>query len=116
MIDDDIEDRPTAAELDIEPVEDQWYRHLDKGQEFMVLALNPDDGTVEIQHFDGDVEEIDLEDWYALPLEPIEPPENWTGPFDDVEPDDLDYDDTAMTEDEWAEPLNEIPTEETPGE
>ena len=95
----------------VEPVEDQWYRHLDKGQEFMVVAVNADEGTVEIQHFDGDVEELDLEDWYSLPLEPIEPPENWTGPFDDIEADDLDYEDTEMETSEWEEPLQEIPAE-----
>ncbi len=99
-------------DTEAEPVVDQWYRHLDKGQEFMVLAVNEDDGTVEIQHFDGDVEEIDLEDWYALPLEPIEPPENWTGPFDDVEPDDLDYSDTEMDEADWNAPLEELPADQ----
>ncbi len=108
-MDDDL--APELPGETVEPVEDQWYRHLDKGQEFMVVAVNADDGTVEIQHFDGDVEELDLEDWYGLPLEAIEPPENWTGPFDDIEPDDLDYDDTAMSEGEWQEPLQEIPTE-----
>lgn len=89
------------------PVVSQWYRHLDKGQEFQVTAIDEDDGTVELQHFDGDVEEVDLEDWYRLEVEPIEPPEDWTGPMDDIERDDLGYTETDMTAEDWNRPLRE---------
>jgi len=91
----------------IEPVVSQWYRHLDKGQQFYVTAYDEDEGTIEIQHFDGDVEEMDLDDWHELAIEPIEPPEDWTGPVDDVERDDLGYVETDMTSEDWAEPLQE---------
>ena len=50
--------------------------------------------TIEIQYFDGDVEEIDLDDWFGLDIERIEPPEDWTGPMNDVESDDLGYTET----------------------
>lgn len=90
----------------------QWYRHLDKGQEFQVTALDEDAGMVELQHFDGDLEEIELEEWYALELEPIEPPEDWTGPVDNLERDDLGYTETDMTSEDWAEPLREQPPAE----
>lgn len=91
----------------IEPVISQWYRHLDKGQQFYVTAYDEDEGTVEIQHFDGDVEEMDLDDWRELDLEAIEPPEDWTGPVDDVERDDLGYSETDMSADDWREALQE---------
>lgn len=97
-----------------EPVVSQWYRHLDKGQQFYVTAIDEKEGTVEIQHFDGDVEELDLEEWYALEIEPIETPEDWTGPIDDVERDDLGYTDTGMSEPDWTEPLDEWSEEEGP--
>jgi Family of unknown function (DUF6763) len=87
------------------PVVTQWYRHLDKGQEFQVTAIDEDERTVEIQHFDGDVEEVELGDWYGLRIEAIEPPEDWTGPVDDVERDDLGYTETAMRGADWTEPL-----------
>lgn len=90
----------------LEPQVSQWYRHLDKGQQFYVTAID-DEGTVEIQHFDGDVEEMDLDDWRELDLEAIEPPEDWTGPVDDVERDDLGYSDTGMSPEDWSEPLEE---------
>lgn len=99
----------------LKPVISQWYRHLDKGQQFYVTAIDDEEGTVEIQHFDGDVEEMDFDDWRQLSIETIEPPEDWTGPVDDVERDDLGYTETDMTPEDWAGPLEEkgIPQEES---
>jgi hypothetical protein len=97
--------------IEDQPIPSQWYRHLDKGHRFQVVAVDETAGTVEIQHFDGDVEELDLDDWYALEIEPIEPPEDWTGPMDDIERDDLPYTETDMSEKEWTEPLEEHPAE-----
>lgn len=93
----------------IEPVVSQWYRHLDKGQQFYVTALDEKEGTVEVQHFDGDVEEMDLDDWHALALDPIEPPEDWTGPMDDVERDDLGYSETNVSseDEDWRKAMQE---------
>lgn len=92
------------------PVISQWYRHLDKGQSFQVTAIDEADGTIEVQHFDGDLEEIDLEDWRDMALEPIETPEDWTGPMDDIERDDLGYTETDMSAEDWSEPLGERST------
>lgn len=89
------------------PIIDQWYGHLDKGDNFRVVAIDEDARTVEIQDFDGDVEEIDIEDWYAMDIEPIAPPEDWTGPMDDIERDDLGYSDDGAEksrEDRLPEP------------
>ncbi len=93
--------------IEAAPVVSQWYQHLDKGQQFQVTAVDETEGTVEIQHFDGDVEEIELDEWYGLEIEPIEPPEDWTGPVDDVERDDLGYTETDMTGEDWEKPLRE---------
>ena len=66
-----------------------WYR-LDSGSLFEVVAYDDDDGTIEIQYFDGTVEEMDIEDWEAQwedgALESAEAPEDWSGSVDvDVE-------------------------------
>ena len=92
---------------ELKPVVTQWYRHLDKGQQFQVTAFDEDEGTVEIQHFDGDVEEVDLDEWSEMEIELIEPPEDWTGPVDDVERDDLGYSETEMSGQDWRDPLEE---------
>lgn len=101
---------------DLDPLVGNWYLHLDKGQRFEVVAVDEGEGLVEIQHFDGDVEEIELESWYEMEIEPAEPPEDWTGPIDDIEEDDLGYTETDMDEQDWKGSLSEFPSEETGSE
>jgi len=88
----------------------QWYLRQDKGEEFVVTAFDDASRTIEIQTFDGDVDEIDEEAWTTLPLELAEPPEDWTGPMDDVEVDDLGVTETQMTASDWSGPLQSIAT------
>ena len=89
------------------PIINQWYRHLDKGYQFHVVMVGEEEGTVEIQHFDGNLEELDLDTWNDLEIEMIEPPEDWTGPMDDIELDDLGYTETGMSKEDWSGPLQE---------
>ena len=62
-----------------------WYR-LKGGSLFEVVAFDGDDGTIELQYFDGTVEEMDLEDWEAQwnegALESAEAPEDFSGSVD----------------------------------
>ena len=68
-----------------------WYRQKEGGSLFEVVAFDDDDGTIEIQYYDGTVEELDIEDWEAQwedgALEGAGPPEDWSGSVD-VEPED----------------------------
>lgn len=89
-----------------------WYSHRDKGQMFQVVAVDEDEGFVEIQDFDGDVDEIDLDSWFAMPIDPAEAPEDWTGPVDDVETDDLGYASQAdVPARDWRAPIDELPAQ-----
>jgi hypothetical protein len=103
---------PTEAD----PVVGSWYQHLDKGQEFYVVAINEDEGLIEVQHFDGDLEEIDADVWYQLDLQPIEEPENWTGPIDFGEIDDLGTEVTDTSAEDWKAPLQEFRTGDRTGD
>jgi hypothetical protein len=78
---------------DIDPIIGNWYKNLETGTDFEVVAVDENAQTVEIQHFEGEVEEWELDLWYEMVLEAIEPPEDWSGPFDELEPDDLGYGD-----------------------
>ena len=68
-----------------------WYR-LHGGALFEVVAHDDDDGTIEIQYFDGTVEEMEIEDWEAQweegALESAEAPEDWSGSVDVESTDD----------------------------
>ncbi|HEY7671659.1 MAG TPA: DUF6763 family protein [Gammaproteobacteria bacterium] len=94
-------------DTELDPIVGHWYRHLDKGQPFRVVAFDEERGIIELQHFDGDLEEIDASSWFDMEIEPTEPPEDWTGPIDDVETDDLGYTETSMRPRDWEKPLEE---------
>jgi hypothetical protein len=70
------------------PLIGKWYARPG-GDSFEVVALDPDDATIEIQYFDGTIEELDLDDWREEQIVPAEPPEDWTGSVD-VEPEDYE--------------------------
>jgi len=63
---------------DLDPIIGNWYQ----GELFRVVAVDDDRDLLEIQHFDGDVEELERSGWGGLDLEAAEPPEDWTGPVD----------------------------------
>ena len=48
--------------MKVQPAIGEWYRFLD-GDEFEVVAIDEDDGTIEVQYFDGTVEELESADW-----------------------------------------------------
>jgi hypothetical protein len=91
------------------PIVGNWYAHRDKGALFQVVALDEDAGTIEIQEFDGGLDELDLEEWRTLSVYGAAQPEDWGGPLDDVEPDEFGY--TDMADDEPApSPLEAVTT------
>jgi hypothetical protein len=96
---------------ELDPIVGSWYRDTDKGRLFRVVAFDEDRGIVELQHFDGDVEEIDASDWFDMDIEPAEAPEDWAGPVDGGETDDLAYDKTAKPR-AWKDPIEEPETGE----
>ena len=80
---------------ELDPIVGSWYKSVEDETEFEVVAVDEDAQTVEIQYFDGEVEEFDLDSWYELVLEPIVAPEDWSGAFDELDPEDLGYNDTS---------------------
>jgi len=95
------------------PVVGEWYRRLN-GSLFEVVAIDRDDGTVEVQHFDGTVEEVDLESWDEQELEEAKPPEDWSGSVD-VEPEDIDSDRDLTVTGAWTDPLTSLDRSEASG-
>jgi hypothetical protein len=91
---------------ELDPIVGSWYRRADKGQLFRVVAFDEHGGVVELQHFDGDFEEIDASDWFDMDIEPADPPEDWAGPVDGEETDDSAYDKSAKPR-SLKEPLDE---------
>jgi hypothetical protein len=95
--------RVAAVGREYEPVAGKWYRDLEEDEAFQVLSVDEDQELVEIQHLDGDIEEIDLDTWAEMDLEPTEEPEGWSGSGDE----DEDFDDDEDWEEDEDDDLDE---------
>lgn len=88
-----------------------WYKNV-HGDSFEIVATDDDDETVEIQYFDGTLEELDLDAWRDMPVTAIEPPEDWSGSMDIEREDygvDLERNDNGA---QWANPLDSLDQED----
>jgi hypothetical protein len=97
------------------PVIGQWYRRTG-GDSFEVVAIDADDRTIEIQYYDGTIEELELEEWAEDTIEASEPPEDWTGSVD-VEPEDTEneYEAEPSGNATWGDPLQFVDRGEVGG-
>jgi hypothetical protein len=86
------------------PIVGNWYKNRDRGELFQVVAVDEDAGTIEVQDYEGGLDEIDDEEWRELPLNAAVPPDDWGGPVDDVNPDEFGYTDIELVASEESEP------------
>jgi hypothetical protein len=98
--------RMLAVSRDYEPVAGQWYENIEEEETFRVLSVDPDSELVEIEYLDGDIEEIDLETWHEMDLEPRTEPEGWAESDDDAdeaeeEEEEEDSEDEDDEDDDW---------------
>ena len=68
------------------PVIGRWFRRPN-GTLFEVVAVDEEDGTIEIQQFDGTIGEVEIENWPQLLLIEVSAPEDWSGSVD-MDPED----------------------------
>lgn len=72
----------------VRPMVGAWYKEPNDHEPFEVVAVDEDTGSVEIQYFGGDVDEIEAEDWDSLALAEIDPPHDWTAALEPLDEDD----------------------------
>ena len=87
-----------------EPTVGQWYEDLENEETFQVLKVDEDREVVEIQHLDGDIEELDVDGWAELDLEVTDEPEGWSGSKAEK---DADEDADEDEDDDWDEDEDE---------
>jgi hypothetical protein len=80
------------SEQEVFPVVGQWYEDYE-GRAFEVVAIDEEENYIEIQYFGGDIDELDFDSWDSTVAQQVEQPEDWSGPYDDLERDDLGYTD-----------------------
>ncbi len=64
------------------PVVGVWYWDIEHAERFEIVAKDDETSTLELQYFDGEVEEIDMDTWFAMRVVSIDAPEDWSGPFE----------------------------------
>ena len=96
---------------DNEPVAGQWYENVDDEETFRVLSVDEDAEIIEIEYLDGELDELDLDEWQELDLELIEEPEGWSEDEDEDEDEDDedldDEDDEDEDDDDWDDDEDE---------
>lgn len=91
---------------DYEPVKGQWYENVEDDETFRVLSVDEDVEIIEVEYLDGEIEELDLEEWHEFDLELIAEPEGWSDKDED-EDDDWDQEDDEDEDDDWDEDEDE---------
>ena len=72
----------------------QWFRRPN-GALLEVVAVDEGDSTIEVQFFDGTIDEVDIDAWREQLLVEVSAPEDWSG---SVDMDPEDYKGTASDE------------------
>ena len=90
------------------PIEGNWYKSSDTGETLSVITFEEDEGIVEIQYYKGKLEEIDIDEWEDLSLNPIDQPEDYIDDTDNPDETKKHYEMDDMDSDQWGEPLPEV--------
>lgn len=76
-----------------QPSIDVWYK-TSTGDIFEVVAVDPQDDSIEIQYLDGSLEELDSDAWQSVEPKVIDPPHETMGD---------DYEERAGFEEDYHE-------------
>lgn len=83
-----------AAEDDgVKPRVGDWYMDLHSRDRFKILAI--EDGEIEVQYFDGDIDSFDAADWQACLVTRAAAPEDPSGALEPLEDGDMDFDEDS---------------------
>lgn len=64
------------------PLIGEWYSDVLSGQIFEVIAFDDQAAAIEIQYVDGELSEIESENWAGMNLEVAAAPEDWAASYE----------------------------------
>lgn len=91
-----------------------WYKDLQTGAQFEVVAVDDNAQTIEAQMLDGSLCEYEQESWSEMALAAVEEPEDWRDVFELSDEDGLDPD-QPFHPDTGESPLDRIEPDTTVG-
>ena len=87
----------------VQPIVGNWYQRPGRAI-FEVVAIDDHTRTVELQFFDGTVDEMDLERWHKTFIQNVEAPEDYSGSMD-LQDDNYEAKDDDLVAQEWDDPI-----------
>lgn len=87
----------------VRPIVGNWYQRPGRAI-FEVVAIDEHARTVELQFFDGTVDEMDLQTWFSTFIEEAEAPEDYSGSMD-LQDDNYEAKDDDQVKDHWDDPV-----------
>ncbi|MCH8301777.1 MAG: hypothetical protein IH912_03405 [Proteobacteria bacterium] len=92
------------------PVIGHWYRRTN-GNLLKIVAVDDEDATIEVQFFDGTIDEVDFDTWNSMLLERVGAPEDWSGSVD-MDPEDFVGEDSGEIPMGYHDPLSFLDRQE----
>jgi Family of unknown function (DUF6763) len=83
-----------AMPMDTDPVVGAVYENAD-GRTFEVIGFDENEANIQLRYDDGTMEDIDLDAWYEMDLEPVS--------FPDEDAEDDETEETPEADDEYPE-------------
>jgi len=85
-----------------------WYQEALSDKLFEIVAVDEETDSIQVQFYDGEIEEFDQDTWESLILFTAAPPEDWRGPFEISSEDDSNFDDGIQYPENWSGPLSNM--------
>lgn len=85
--------------LEPEPAIGQWYQDA-QHRYFEVVAS--DEESIEIQFYDGNVEELDMDTWALLSVRSAAEPNDGLSPFEELDFNDGGFSEEAFESQDWS--------------
>jgi hypothetical protein len=74
----------------LKALQGQWYENRSTHDVFCVIAVDEDDGWIDVRDGYGDIDEFDFDEWESMDLVPVSAPETWRLVIDDLDAEDDD--------------------------
>lgn len=85
-----------------------WYKSPEIEEIFEVIDVDADNDCVDIQYFNGDIGELDIESWRNMQIIEVAEPEDWSGAYKMSQEDLANYLDDTIRPEKHQNPLAEI--------
>ena len=93
------------------PLIGTWFIDTNSNQRFEVVAIDEKYKTIEVQYYDGDIGEFDIESWGTLPIIETETPEAAYSGYDGISV----FRDGDLSLQDYANPIESIEPESFQG-